>query len=73
MNDNIKIIKPLEDSGVLFDGVTEAVKHEIRKKQGRFLGALLEPLVTLIVQPVIFSVGKGISGRGVRGAGRIYE
>ena len=32
MNDIIKIIKPIENSGV-FDGITEAVKHEIKKTQ----------------------------------------
>ena len=31
MNDVFKIIKSLEDSGVLIDGVTETVKHEIKK------------------------------------------
>ena len=31
MNDIIKIIKSLEDSGVLIDGVTETVKDEIKK------------------------------------------
>ena len=30
MNDIIKIIKPLEDSGVLIDGVTETVKHVLK-------------------------------------------
>ena len=44
MNDIIKVIKSLEDSGVLIDGVTETVKHEIKKQEGRFLGALLSPL-----------------------------
>ena len=45
----IKIIKPLEDSGVLIDGVTETVKHEIKKQEGGFLGALLAPLVASLV------------------------
>ena len=31
MNDIIKTIKSLEDSGVLIDGVTETVKHEVKK------------------------------------------
>ena len=31
MNDIIKIIKSLEDSGVLIDEVTETVKHEIKE------------------------------------------
>ena len=33
MNDIIKIIKSLEDSGVLIDGVTETVKDEIKNKR----------------------------------------
>ena len=32
MND-IKIIKSLEDSGVIIDGVTETVKEEIKKNK----------------------------------------
>ena len=31
MNDIIKVIKLLEDSGVVIDGVTETVKDEIKK------------------------------------------
>ena len=37
LNDIIKIIKSLEDSGVLIDRVTETVKHEIKKQKGGFL------------------------------------
>ena len=33
MNDIIKIIKSLEDSSVLTDGVTETAKHEIKTKK----------------------------------------
>ena len=54
--------KSVEDSGVLTDGVTEIVKYEIKKREGRFLGALLAPLATSIVQPVISSVVKDTSG-----------
>ena len=68
MNDIIKIIKSLEVSGVLIDGVTETVKDEIKKQAGRFLGALLAPSVASMVQPVISSVIKGINGRRVRRA-----
>ena len=72
MNDIIIIVKSLKDSGILTDGVTEIVKHEIKKKkkEGGFLGALLAPLAASIVQPVISSVVKDISGGGVRSAGR---
>ena len=50
----IKIIKSLEDSGVLIDGVTETLKRS------GFLGALLAPLAASLVQPVISSVVKDI-------------
>ena len=72
MNDIIKIIKSLEDSGVLIDGVTETVKLETKKQESLFPGALLAPLAASIVEPVISLVVKGISGRGVRRAGRGY-
>ena len=35
---------------VLIDGVTETVKDEIKKQEGRFLEALLAPLATSLVQ-----------------------
>ena len=41
MNDAIKIIKSLEDSNVSIDGITETVKHEIKKQEGRLLPTLL--------------------------------
>ena len=72
MNDIIKVIKPLEYSGVLTDVVTETVKHEIKKQEYGLLGVLLAPLATSLVQPVISSLVKGISGKVVRRAGRGY-
>ena len=72
MNDIIKIIKSLEDSVVLIDGVTETVKHEIKEQEGGLSGALLASLATSLVQPVISSEVKGISERGVRRAERGY-
>ena len=67
---NIK--KLLEDSGVLNDGITETVKDEIKKQEGEFLGTLLATLATSLVQLVTDPAAKGISGRGVRRAGRGY-
>ena len=45
MNDIIKIIKSVENLGVLTDRVTETVKHEIKI-----------PLGASVMEPVIFSV-----------------
>ena len=72
MNYIIKIMKPLEDSGALIDGVTETVKHDLKKQESRFLGALLAPLAASLMQLVISLVVKGITGREVRRAGRGY-
>ena len=72
MNNSIKVVKSSEVSGVLIDGVTETVKHVVKKQEGGFLGALLAPLATSLVQPVISSVVKGISRRGISRAGRGY-
>ena len=54
--------------GVLIDGVTVTVKHKIKKQEVGFLGALFAPLVALIVQSMISSVVKSVSGRRVRRA-----
>ena len=37
MNDIVKVTKSLEDSGVLINGVTETVKHEMKNKKADFL------------------------------------
>ena len=71
-NDIIKIIKSLEDSNLFIDGITETVKHKIKKQESGFLPALLALLAASLVQPLISSVVKGINRRGVRRAGRGY-
>ena len=48
------------------------MKYETKKQEGGFLGALLAPLATSLVQSAISSVVKGISQRGVRRIGRQY-
>ena len=52
--------------------VTNTVRDEIKKQEGRFLGALFTPLATSLVQPVISSVVKARSGRGGRRTGWGY-
>ena len=71
-NGIIKIIKSLEDSNVLTDGITETVKYEIEKQEYGFLPALLTLLAASLGQPVISSVVKVISGRGVSRGGKGY-
>ena len=49
MNDIIKIIKSLEDSIVLIDGITETVKREIKIQEDGFLPVLLANLVASLI------------------------
>ena len=71
MNDVIKIIKSLEDSNIIIDGITETAKNKIKRQEGGFLPPLLSTLMQPVqpLQPVVFSVVKGIRERGVRRAG----
>ena len=41
IEDLIKIVKSLEDSGVLLKGVTESVQNEVKEQKGGFLSMLL--------------------------------
>ena len=41
INDIMKIIKPLEESGLLIKGVSETIKNEAKEQKERFLGILL--------------------------------
>ena len=36
MQDLLKIVKSLEDSGMLLDGITETVKNEVKEQKGSF-------------------------------------
>ena len=71
MNNIIKIIKSLEELYALIDGVTGTVKHKI-KKQVCGLLLIFNTVSCSIVQPVISSVVKSISGTGIRRAGKGY-
>ena len=44
MNNIMKIIDALENSGILFKGVTKTIENETKEQRGRFLGMLLGTL-----------------------------
>ena len=72
-NGIIKITKSLEDVliGVSIDGVTETVRHGTKKTRQSSWG-FVSTFIASIVLPVIYYILNGISGRGVRRAGRRY-
>ena len=49
MNDIIKIVKSLEDSGLLLKGVIETVQNEVKEQKGGFLSMLLGTLVASLL------------------------
>ena len=66
MNDILKIVKSLENSGVLLKGVSETIQHEAKEQRGGFLGMLLGTLGASLLWDVL---SKGLSGKGVIRAG----
>ena len=69
--DNIKIVKSLEDSGLLLEGVTETVQNEVKEQKGGFLSMLLGTLGASLLGNLL--TGKGIyragKGKGINRAG----
>ena len=65
MNDIIKIIKSLEESGLLIKDVTETIKNEAEKQKGKFLSMSLGT-VELITGKGTVRVGEG-TFRAVQG------
>ena len=41
MNDILKIVKSLEESGLLIKGIRKTIKNEAKEQKGGFLGILL--------------------------------
>ena len=65
MDDIIKIIESPEKSGLLIDGGTETVKHEIKKQESGFLGVMMAPMAASLIAPVASSLINAISGKWV--------
>ena len=63
MNDIIKIVKSLEDSGVLLKGVSETIKHEAKEQRGGFLSMLLGTLGASLLGNLLTG-GKGVIRAG---------
>ena len=66
MQDLVQIVKSLEDSGILLDGITETVKNEVKRQKGGFLSMLLGTLGASLLGDLLT---KKLSGRGVIRAG----
>ena len=63
MNDIMKIIKALENSGILLKGVSKAIKNEAKEQKGGFLSMLLGTLGASLLGNLLTG-GKGIVRAG---------
>ena len=59
MEDIIKIVKSLEDSGLLLKGVTETVQNKVKEQKRGFLSMLLGTLHASLLGNML--PGKGIN------------
>ena len=63
MNDNMKIIEALENSGILLKGVSKTIENETKEQKGGFLSMLLGTLGASLLGNLL-SGGKGIMRAG---------
>ena len=71
-SDIMKIIKSLEDAGLLIKGVCEAIENETKEQKGGFLSMLLGTLGASLLGNLLTSKGikqSKLPGRGIIRAG----
>ena len=66
MDNILKIVKSLEDSGVLLKGVSETIQNEAKEQRGGFLSMLLGTLGACLLGDLLT---KNLSGKGTIRAG----
>ena len=54
----MKIVKSLEESGLLIKGISETIKNEAKEQKGGFLSILLGTLAASIL-------GNALAGKGI--------
>ena len=64
IHDIIKIVKSLEDSGLLLKGVTETVHNEVKEQKGGFLSMLLGTVGASLLGNLLTGKGMYRAGKG---------
>ena len=62
MDDILKIVRSLENSGLLLKGVSGTIQHEAKEQRGGFFSMLLGTLGASLLGDIL---SKGLSGKGV--------
>ena len=69
IEDLIKIVKSLKDSGLLLKGTTESVQNEVKEQKGAFLSMLLGTLGASLLENLLTGKGVNKKGKGIHRAG----
>ena len=69
MNDIMKIVKSLEESGLLIKGISETIKNEAKEQKGGFLGMLLGTLGASLLGNLLTAKGTIRANEGTFRAG----
>ena len=69
MQDLLEIVKSLEDSGLLLDGIIETVKNEVKEQKGGFLSMLIGTLGASLLGNMLACRGIITAGEGTTRAG----
>ena len=69
MENIIKIVESLKDSGLLLKGVTETVQNEVKEQKGGFLSMLLGILGVSLLGDILAGKGINRAGEGIVRAG----
>ena len=70
IEDLIKIVKSVEDSGFLLKGVTESVQNEIKEQKGEFLSMLLGTIGASLLGNLLTAKGAVHAGKRVNKKGK---
>ena len=73
MEDLIRIVKSLENSGLLLKGVTELVENEVKEQKGGFLSMLLGMLGASLLGNLLTGKGAFHAGKGLHRAEKVKE
>ena len=69
MNDIIKVIEALENSGILLKRVTKTIENETEEQRGGFLSMLLGTLGASLLGNLLSGKGLACAGQGIVRAG----
>ena len=73
MKDTIKIVKSLEDPGLLFEGVNKTIQNEAKKQRRWFFSMLVGTLGASLLGDILTGWGINRAGEGIVRAGYGYK